>query len=86
MNSVLLIAIGVVIGWYADRLLFTLRTIAERLKPKTLPPESGVVDNDAVRLPIASRTISSAGAVIDPMTEEEYIASNNKAVRKLNGR
>jgi len=83
MNSIALIAIGIMIGWYADKVLLTLRTIAFRLRNRE--PEGGVVEN-GVTQPVSSRTVGSAGHVIDPMTEEQMIAMTNKEVRRLNGR
>lgn len=85
MNNILFLVIGIMVGWFADRVLITLRGIYYRLR--TREPESGIVgDGGVVAQPVSSRTVSSAGAVIDPMTEEELIAQTNKEVRRMNGR
>jgi hypothetical protein len=83
-TNLFVLIIGLILGWFADRIFLTLRTIAYRLR--TQEPEGGVV-GDGVAQPISSRTVgASAGAVVDPMTEEELIAQTNRAVRKMNGR
>lgn len=79
MNSLVFIGIGIMIGWYADRVLITLRRIAFRLRQREA---EGSVVEDGVLRPTSIRTV---GAVVDPLSEAELRKEEEARINRMNG-